>query len=255
MPGELNTDLAINIKDWLYTTVPYELLCPRMKLSKFWRHFIQTVRQIWQYPFLAQNVVVFLTCFVFQISAKFIDHDLKHVKYKRLKWHMYGTIFALSRNVVHACATCGFTKVQSYTDQDMSSLSDPSLAHCCCCFVSQKLHLYTSVFFTIARTKSLMLKCNFWLTKQQQQWRLSSKQIRQWRHILVSITLNPRNTTRVNDIFWAKVGKMVPYICHFKACQMGHFVVSLWCARVHLDPYQPSANTRFCSLYFRMNNC
>ena len=30
--------------------------------------------------------------------------------------------FPLSQNGVHAC---GFTRVQSYTDQDMSSLSDP----------------------------------------------------------------------------------------------------------------------------------
>ena len=33
--------------------------------------------------------------------------------------------FPLLRNVVH---TCGFTRVQSYTDQDISSLSDPFLA-------------------------------------------------------------------------------------------------------------------------------
>ena len=38
---------------------------------------------------------------------------------------MHGTIVLLSQNVNHAC---GFTRVQSYTDQDMSSLSDPFLA-------------------------------------------------------------------------------------------------------------------------------
>ena len=46
-----------------------------------------------------------------------------------------------------------------------------------------------------------MKKCNFWLTKQQQQWRLSCKRIRQWQHILVSITSNPSKTTRVWTTF------------------------------------------------------
>ena len=35
------------------------------------------------------------------------------------------SLFPVLRNVIHAC---GFTTVQSYTDQDMSSLSDPFLA-------------------------------------------------------------------------------------------------------------------------------
>ena len=35
---------------------------------------------------------------------------------------MYGTIFLLLQNVIHMCG------VQSYTNQDMSSLSDPFLA-------------------------------------------------------------------------------------------------------------------------------
>ena len=38
---------------------------------------------------------------------------------------MYGTIFPLLRNAIHAC---GFARLQSYTDQDMLSLSDPFLA-------------------------------------------------------------------------------------------------------------------------------
>ena len=59
---------------------------------------------------------------------------------------MYGTIvptFAKCRS--HAC---GFTRVQSYTDQDMSSLSDRDLAykrHCCCCFISLKLHFNINI--------------------------------------------------------------------------------------------------------------
>ena len=55
-----------------------------------------------------------------KISEKFIDH---YIKYKRLKWYMYGTIFptfAKCRSHV-----CGFTRVRSYTDQDTSPLSDP----------------------------------------------------------------------------------------------------------------------------------
>ena len=63
-------------------------VCPRMKLSKFRRHIAQKVRIIWQYPFVEQNVVVFLTC-VSNIS-KFIG---QYIKSKRFKWHMYGTIF------------------------------------------------------------------------------------------------------------------------------------------------------------------
>ena len=40
---------------------------------------------------------------------------------------MYGTIFpTFAKCRSHAC---GFTRVQSYTDQDMSSLSDPVLAY------------------------------------------------------------------------------------------------------------------------------
>ena len=34
-------------------------VCPRIKLSKFWRHIAEKVRRIWQYPFAEQNVVVF----------------------------------------------------------------------------------------------------------------------------------------------------------------------------------------------------
>ena len=41
---------------------PRNTVCPRMKLSKFWRHIAQKVRKIWQYPFVEQNVVVFWTC-------------------------------------------------------------------------------------------------------------------------------------------------------------------------------------------------
>ena len=70
--------------------------------------------------FAEQNVVVFLTC-VPNIS----NINFHYIKYKHLKWQMYGTTFLLLRNVIHAC---GFTKVQSHTDQDMSSLSDPILA-------------------------------------------------------------------------------------------------------------------------------
>ena len=59
---------------------------------------------------------------MFQISAKFIDH---YIQYKRIKWHMCRTIFP-------GFAKMSFTRVallevQSYTDQDMSSLSDPFL--------------------------------------------------------------------------------------------------------------------------------
>ena len=34
-------------------------VCPRKKLLKFWRHFSQKVRGIWQYSFAEQHVVVF----------------------------------------------------------------------------------------------------------------------------------------------------------------------------------------------------
>ena len=123
-------------------------VCPRIKLSKFWRYIARKVRKTWQYSFAEQSLVVFLTC-VPNIS-KFIYH---YIKYKLLKGHIYGTIFPLSRNVVHAC---GFARVQSYTDQDMSSLSDPLLPHCCCCccFVCQNCTLDDFAFFVFERTLS-----------------------------------------------------------------------------------------------------
>ena len=94
---------------------------PRKKLSKFWRHVAQKVTSIWQYPFVEQNAVAFRL--VFQVSEKFINH---YIKYKRLKWHMYGTIFpTFAKCRSHAC---GFSRVQTYTDQDTSSLSNPFLA-------------------------------------------------------------------------------------------------------------------------------
>ena len=37
-------------------------VCPRKKLSKFWRHVAQKVTRIWQYPLAEQNAIVFLTC-------------------------------------------------------------------------------------------------------------------------------------------------------------------------------------------------
>ena len=68
-------------------------VCPRKKLSKFWRHIAQKVGRIWQYPFVEQMLYV------------------------------YGTIFPLSRNIVHEC---GFAMVQSHTtDHGLSSVSDP----------------------------------------------------------------------------------------------------------------------------------
>ena len=96
-------------------------VCPRKKLSKFWRHFALKVTRIWQYQLVEQNAVVFWI--VFQISEKLID---QYIKYKRLKWHMYGTIFpTFAKCRSH---TWGFTGVQTYTDQDTSSLSDPFTA-------------------------------------------------------------------------------------------------------------------------------
>ena len=41
----------------LWTTV-----CPRVKLLRFRHHIAQKVTRIWQYPFVEQNLVVFLTC-------------------------------------------------------------------------------------------------------------------------------------------------------------------------------------------------
>ena len=80
------------------------ILCvPEWSYHNFWHHIAQKVRRIWQYPFVEQNVLVFLTC-VPNIS--------------KMHWSLYKIlsdlsdtcvepVFPLSRNVVHAR---GFTK-------------------------------------------------------------------------------------------------------------------------------------------------
>ena len=94
----LNARLSDCDMAW-YTTV-----CPRMKLSKFWHHIAQKATSIWQNLFVEPNVVVFLTCV--PNIRKFIAH---YMKYKRLKWHMYGIIFpTFAKCLSHAC---GFTWV------------------------------------------------------------------------------------------------------------------------------------------------
>ena len=55
----------------------------------------------------------------------------------------------------------------------------------------------------------------------KQQWRLSCKRIRQWRHIFFSLTSNPSKTTRVWTIFREK-GKMVSYMCPFNRLYFIH---------------------------------
>ena len=68
----------------------YTIGCPRKKLSKFWRHIAQKVTRIWQYPFVEQDVTVFLTC-VPNIS--------------KIHWFLHSTcmepFFPPSLNVVH----------------------------------------------------------------------------------------------------------------------------------------------------------
>ena len=83
------------------------------------------------------NVVVFWL--LFQISEKFIDH---YIKYKRLKWHIYGTIFPTF--VQCRSHACGFTRFEVI----LSKICRHCLIrlqvkrHCCCCFGSQKRHFY-----------------------------------------------------------------------------------------------------------------
>ena len=97
-------------------------VCPRKKLSKFWRHIAQKVTIIWQYPFVEQNVVVFLTC-VSNISK--IHWSLHKIKVMIKVTYVRNHFLTFSKRRSHAC---GFSRVQSYTDQDMSSLSDSVLA-------------------------------------------------------------------------------------------------------------------------------
>ena len=51
-------------------------VCPRKKLSKFWRHVAQKVTRIWQYPFVEQNVVIFLICVRNMINIHWSLHKI-----------------------------------------------------------------------------------------------------------------------------------------------------------------------------------
>ena len=64
-------------------------------------------------------------------QKKIIDH---YIKYKQLKWHMYGTIFpTFAKCRSHAC----------YTYQDTSPLSDPFLAETSLLLLFPKVTNYT----------------------------------------------------------------------------------------------------------------
>ena len=94
--------------------------------------------------------------------------------------------------------------------------------------VKNTVHLWLlQQFFCV-----LMYKCEFWLMKQQQQWRISCKRVRQWWHILVSITSNPSKTTHVWTTFqswkWEKWSHTCVTLIAYILCKWSMNFSDIW---------------------------